>query len=214
MKKKLAILLTLLLVLGLCACRKKCDHDWVEANCKAPKTCLICGTTKGQTGGHLMKEATCTEPKTCIVCGTVAGEVQGHTWEAATTLFPKACSKCDAIKGSKIDNTLSGGAGDISYAKNVTIELSKGKVSLNLGNLCDSVKNMGVQVVIQDHIITEFDIAMPGYRMVEMDLLEEASNKLQAGGYEGKIVIIFYDRTTGEQTGTNAEIPVIIQVQN
>jgi hypothetical protein len=127
-------------------------------------------------------------------------------------VHPKACSKCDAIKGSKADPTLYGGAGSINYAKNVAIDLSEEKAVLNLGNPCDSVKNMGVQVVIQDQIITDFDIVLPGYRMFELALREGMDTKLQAGGYEGKIVIVFYDRTTGEQHEGKMEIPVTVAV--
>ena len=59
----------------LTACHK---HDWAEATCTEPKTCLSCGETEGEALGHTWKEATCIEPKTCSTCGKTEGEALGH----------------------------------------------------------------------------------------------------------------------------------------
>ena len=63
MKKKLIVIaLVMLMTLSLAGC---CKHQWQEATCGAPKTCALCGKTKGSpVGEHQWQEATCTEPKT------------------------------------------------------------------------------------------------------------------------------------------------------
>lgn len=54
-----------------------CPHEWAEANCSSPKTCLKCGKTEGEPlgdEGHVWDSATCTEPKTCSRCGATEGK--------------------------------------------------------------------------------------------------------------------------------------------
>ena len=51
-----------------------CSHEWVEANCQSPKTCSLCGKTKGKAGDHLFSEATQQNPPTCYGCGMTNGE--------------------------------------------------------------------------------------------------------------------------------------------
>ena len=70
----LSVMLTLAMLLCLltgCACK----HEWVDANCNAPKTCTLCGETEGEkTDSHLWEDATTEAPKTCSVCGKTEGE--------------------------------------------------------------------------------------------------------------------------------------------
>lgn len=76
MWKRLRITLVLLVCLLLSGCCLK--HEWHDATCSAPKTCVKCGETEGEMLPHTWKSATCTAPKTCIVCGTTEGEPLGH----------------------------------------------------------------------------------------------------------------------------------------
>ena len=69
------------------------DHTWIEASCTEPKTCIICGTTRGEPLGHsyegVITAPTCTEDGfttfTCVACGDsyVADRVAsaGHSYE-------------------------------------------------------------------------------------------------------------------------------------
>lgn len=103
MKKRLAgITVTLFLVSLLSAC---CiNHDWQDATCIAPKTCVKCGEAEGAALGHIWTEATCTAAKTCSYCGQIDGEALGHTWEEWGTtreatiteigLRSRTCSEC------------------------------------------------------------------------------------------------------------------------
>ena len=45
-----------------------------------------------------------------------------------------------------------------------------------------------------------------------LNLLDGAEKKLAAGGYDGKIVVLYYDRTSGEKAMVNTEIPVTVTV--
>lgn len=60
-KKLLCGVGTLTVCLMLTGCH---NHEWQEATCTTPKTCLTGGETEGEALGHTWAEATCTEPKT------------------------------------------------------------------------------------------------------------------------------------------------------
>lgn len=85
------------------------SHEWEEATCTTPKTCIYCDKTEGGIAGHKWQDATCTTPKTCSVCKTEKGEPIGHiegNWEISveSTLTEKGleallCANC----GQKLD---------------------------------------------------------------------------------------------------------------
>lgn len=75
-------------------------HEWKEANCTTPKTCVTCGETEGSAKGHNWKAATCTVAKTCLTCRETEGEANGHDYGEATCTKPKACKICGRTTGS------------------------------------------------------------------------------------------------------------------
>jgi len=127
-------------------------------------------------------------------------------------------SNAESIPGDntsdKLDSPDGGGAVAMSYTKNVTIDISEEKAVLNFGNPGESTQDMLVQIVIQDTILVQSGRLTPGHKVSQLDLLEGAAKKLKAGGYEGKIVVLFYDQESGEKAMLNAEIPVTIKVQD
>lgn len=76
------------------------QHEWTEATCIEPRTCVVGGETEGAALGHTWKEATCTSPKTCSVCGLTEGGARGHAWVEATCTEPKICSACGETEGT------------------------------------------------------------------------------------------------------------------
>ncbi len=75
------------------------EHTWKEATCTKPETCAVCGATQGSSLGHTWKEATCTEPETCEVCGATQGGALGHDWMEATCTEPETCAVCWETQG-------------------------------------------------------------------------------------------------------------------
>ena len=59
-----------------------CVHDWAEATCDRPKTCIKCGLTQGDPNEHFFAAATCIMPKTCRNCGVTSGSALGHDYDA------------------------------------------------------------------------------------------------------------------------------------
>lgn len=74
-------------------------HEWEEADCENPKTCVTCGETTGTAAGHDWQNATCTSAKTCVTCEKTEGSAKGHDWEAATCTAAKTCRVCGAAEG-------------------------------------------------------------------------------------------------------------------
>ena len=95
-KIKILTLTTILVfsVLGSGCCIK---HEFAEATCTEPATCIKCGETEGEPLGHTWAEATCTEPATCTVCGETTGTPLGHDYAGATLWDPGICTRCGAV---------------------------------------------------------------------------------------------------------------------
>ena len=75
MLRLFALLLVSVMLMNLLVGCNTCDHQWEAANCKDPKTCRLCGKTKGDTNDkHQWEDATTDAPKTCSVCGLTEGE--------------------------------------------------------------------------------------------------------------------------------------------
>ena len=230
MKKVIALLLALVMLAGLCACKRKCKHEWQDATCTAPKTCTKCEATEGEALGHLMKDATCTEPKTCSVCGATEGEALGHSWKEATCTSPKYCTVCniaegtipghqwvDNGKGSK-DCSVCGendGSGTVSmsFTKYVTVDISEKKAYLSFANPSESTQDMQVQLVLDEKVLAQNDKLTPGSKISQMTLIEGVEKDLETGRYEGKLAISFLNRDSGKRSVLNATIEVTIRVQ-
>ena len=79
MKRIFALIMAAVLMLLLASC-SSCKHSWQEADCTTPKTCTLCGETRGTALGHSWMDATCTAPKTCSVCRATEGEPLEHNF--------------------------------------------------------------------------------------------------------------------------------------
>ena len=63
-------------------CKELCIHSFADATCTVPKTCIICGETRGTITGHIFLDPTCTAPTTCSKCEKTRGEALGHNYVA------------------------------------------------------------------------------------------------------------------------------------
>lgn len=80
-------------------------HTWMEASCTKPKTCSVCGETEGKALGHEWIEATCADARTCSVCGETEGKALGHNWIDATCTEPETCKVCGETQGQPAGHT-------------------------------------------------------------------------------------------------------------
>lgn len=118
----------------------------------------------------------------------------------------------DDTSGEKMEAAEGGGAVSITYGSNVSIILSNKTTALLFANPGKSTQDMVVQVVIQDTILAQSGRLVPGNQVTTLDLLDGADKMLSPGGYEGKLVVLYYDRESGEKAIVNTEIPITISV--
>lgn len=117
----------------------------------------------------------------------------------------------DDSDGEKLQQQQGGGAVSLTYSKEVTIDLSDKTANLMFANPGKSNQDMMVQIVIQDTVIVQSGLLTPGYQVTKLDLFDNA--KLSSGTYEGKFVVLYYQKDTGEKAMLNTEIPLTITVK-
>ena len=97
MKKNFLIkLIAIVLIFSLTSCGgdKECTHEWADATCKTPKTCVKWNATEGGIGDHVYTDATCENAQECKYCGVWYGLSLGHKYDPATCYKPKTCQRC------------------------------------------------------------------------------------------------------------------------
>ena len=87
----------------LTGCHMK--HEWQEATCTQPRTCIVGNETEGEALGHVWKEADCTNPRTCTVCGETEGIALSHAWREADCANPRICTVCGETEGEALGHT-------------------------------------------------------------------------------------------------------------
>ena len=111
MKKILLLFISVVFMstFALSSCKQQAHvHEWKDATCLTPKTCVTCGETEGTALGHKWQDATCLTPKTCVTCGETEGTALGHKWQGATCLTPKTCITCGEVEGSALGHVWNG----------------------------------------------------------------------------------------------------------
>ena len=96
--KILAVMLLIIVTtLVVCLADGCLIHEWRDATCTEPVTCIHCGAIDGEPLGHQWIKATCEKAKTCVVCAVTEGSPAGHSWSAATCTEPQMCSTCYTV---------------------------------------------------------------------------------------------------------------------
>lgn len=99
----LSILTVVLLVIGINVFSSlKCEHEWSDATCSFPKSCIRCGETEGNALSHQWVEATCTSAKHCSLCDISEGVPSEHIWNEASCAAPKTCTVCQETEGTAL----------------------------------------------------------------------------------------------------------------
>ena len=117
----------------------------------------------------------------------------------------------DEDNEEKLPQQQGGGAVSLTYSKEVEINLSENKAKLLFANPSKSNQDMMLQIVIQDEVILQSGIIAPGYQVKSLNLFDDV--QLFEGNYEGKFVVYYYQKDTGEKAMLNTEIPLLISVK-
>lgn len=112
----------------------------------------------------------------------------------------------------KLEQPENGGAVSLTYAREVAVSRSAKTASLLFANPTKSNQDMVLQLVIDDVVIFQSGLLTPGNRVTTLNLLDGAEKRLADGGYDGKFVVLYYNRASDERAMVNTEIPVSVTV--
>ena len=114
--------------------------------------------------------------------------------------------------GTKLEAPSGGGSIRVEYVDSVTVDLSEKTVSLSYTHPANSTHNIVLQLRIQEEVLMQSGTILPGSRVTQLGLLENAEKKLSPGGYDGELVILTYDPDSGEKTMIDTKAKVSVTV--
>ena len=115
-------------------------------------------------------------------------------------------------ENNKLESPEGGGAINVTYGTNVTVDLSDERVTLLYVNPHASNQNVTVTIMIDDLVIAKTDLINPGNKVEALTLEKSAKSKLQAGGYEAKLVVRAYDPETNEKAMVDTQGKITVTV--
>ena len=113
--------------------------------------------------------------------------------------------------GDKLENPEGGGAVSLTYSKEVTLDLASKEAAVLFQNPSKSNQDMALQLVIDGKVIAQSEKLPVGYKLNKLTNVD--TDKLTAGAYEGKFVVLYYNADTGEKAIVNTDIPVTVTVK-
>lgn len=112
----------------------------------------------------------------------------------------------------KLDAPEGGGAVGLTYSNVVTVDLSDKTVTLFFQNPGRSRSDMVLQIVVQDQVLAQSDLLLPGKQLRNLPLNETVVSMLQQGGYKGIFLVSFYDPETGEKANLDTQVEITVNV--
>ena len=108
-----------------------------------------------------------------------------------------------------------GGSVTISFQDDITYSPSTGQVSLFYQNPRASTHNVVAQVILvrgqNEYLLAQSGILEPGYQVTALRAVDGAPT-VSAGGYNGKLRLLFYDTQSGERAMVDTDIPCTVTV--
>lgn len=114
--------------------------------------------------------------------------------------------------GGKIETPEGGGAVNITYAENITVDLSEKNASIYYANPSRSNQNVAIAIMIGEDVIIKSELITPGNMVTSLPLVDGAEEKLAVGGYDAEIIVYCYHPETGEKAMVDTKGAVIVTV--
>ena len=114
--------------------------------------------------------------------------------------------------GGTIKTPEGGGAVNITYAENVTVDLSDKKASLYYANPLRSNQNVAIAIMVGEELILKSELITPGNMVTSLSLVDGAEEKLVVGGYDAQIIVYCYHPETGEKAMIDTKGAVVVTV--
>lgn len=113
---------------------------------------------------------------------------------------------------TKLDAPPAGGASSLGYSKEVVIDLTDNVASLYFENGNASLQDAAIFLVVQDTVILQSGRLPPGSIITSLPLPPEGV-PLQQGGYDGQVLVQFYDNAGTPMTVNTAIQGISIEVK-
>ncbi|MBR6680984.1 MAG: hypothetical protein IKL59_06950 [Clostridia bacterium] len=114
--------------------------------------------------------------------------------------------------GGEIQTPEGGSAVNITYAENVTVDLSDEKATLYYANPSRSGQNVAIAVVVGEEVVLRSELITPGNMVTSLPLADRAKKKLTVGSYNAEIIVYCYHPETGEKAMVDTKGTVILTV--
>ena len=112
----------------------------------------------------------------------------------------------------KVPISPGGDSVNLTFSDKASIDLDRGEVFFSFSTPSSSNQGMVFEILIQEYTICQSGALLPGNRLEHLPLLNNV--RLQEGSYNGLFRISFYDLKTGEKAPIQAQIPVVISVED
>ena len=134
---------------------------------------------------------------------------------APVELEPNALPADEDVTAASAPQEMDKGSGHVtlSYTKEIDVHLSSRTVDLYYQNPSSSYNNVSVQVVLVDRngneaVIAQSGLLEPGTKVTTLSLSKDVN--LQAGSYDGRYELSFYDPKSGEKAVVNGKVENLV----
>lgn len=119
----------------------------------------------------------------------------------------------DGDASEKMESPEGGGAINVTYGMEATVDLSEKTVDMYYANPTASNQNVAILIMIDDVVVAKSELITPGNQITELTLSDYAKSKLQPGGYDAELVVRAYDPDSGEKAmvDTKGELELTVQ---
>lgn len=184
-----------------------CFHEWTEATCETPITCVKCGKAKGESLGHDWINATCTESKTCSRCKKTSGKPLGHNADFKTVKEPTCseeglkegyCKRCKEKVSESIERLPHTPSGKWEIAEKATIDSPLG-MRVQYCTVCGDVAQEETYTLTEAEKLSALKEACKTYSYKEVARNPDAYTGKYAY-FKGEVTQVVQDETATEHS--------------
>lgn len=119
----------------------------------------------------------------------------------------------DGDNSQKIPTSIGGGAINVTYAKEMILDLSDNSISLYYANPNASQQNVAISIIIGEVTVATSGLITPGNMVTELNLESGVKDMLSRGGYDATLLIKAYHPKTNEKAMVDTKADIIINVE-
>lgn len=119
----------------------------------------------------------------------------------------------DGDNSEKLESPEGGGAINVTYGTDATVDLSEKTIELYYANPGASNQDVAILIMVEDLLVAKSELINPGNQISKLALEEDAAEKLQVGGYNAELVVRAYNPESGEKAMVDTKGEIALKVQ-